>query len=321
MIYSYQRPVYQALRRSAAAHQAAEEMELPIRPRFHRLVIGPTGTGKSHLAAQVGQELGWAVFNANVSGWIVLGSKERPTYHSLIDWLVDVEPGRPVMIVLDEIDKISGEDSWTRFLRGELYSLLDGRFIVSDYVLDLPEDAADDLGGKLMDAAEARLRSAWFIGCGAFQNLQDEKPGVGFGSLELEPPGPDKLSGSLQRELVNRFHQETLVLPKLVRADYEDMVAVLTGSLEGPVASAVSGLAPTMVSQAITAQAGARFAENLLCRAVEELTGGRPATPWVPPELTVVVPEKAPPTEDELWDVLIPIIDNRPRSGQLGACG
>lgn len=283
MIYGYQSPVYDSLRKTFHRHQRAIGIDLPIRARNHTLIVGGTGTGKTHVAGKVAKELNWATFTINVSGWICLGARETPTWHGLVKWLADIDEGRPAVVILDELDKIWGEDSWTRYLRAELFSLLDGSSLPMTEVTIKVEDG-EDAAGKV-NKAEANLKNLLVIGCGAFQGVHEEKPCLGFGKHEKKPHGASKLAQTLQRELVNRFAQDIMIIPEPTRADYEAMIEKLAPALPDDVAQIVREIGPSKIERALEDKAAARFGENLLSTALDILLSGEDPQPWEPVEI------------------------------------
>lgn len=259
MIYDYQKEAYQKLFRTAIAHKIAMCKKLPVSPRFHKLVVGPSGSGKTHLAKLVAQVLGWRVLSLNMAGWVVLGARETPTWHTVGEWLSESHPDEPQMIILDEIDKVSGEDSWTRYLRAEVYSLVDGQVP--------PQVVPDKIdGGTLSDAIKQTL----IIGCGAFQNAFEAKPTAGFISTTDYPMISNDLAKHLARELVNRFDSEIIILPHLSKADYKRMVKEILPNLPTDIAAIIAEISPQMIDDAITNKLGARFMENLIAAAYLE---------------------------------------------------
>ena len=322
MIYSYQQSVYEALKRTAVAHQLSAKAPLPVKPRFHRLIVGPTGVGKSHIAEQIGKDMNWACMSINVSGWIVLGARETPTWHVIVNWLADGD--KPKMIVLDELDKVYGEDSWTRYLRAELFSLMDGKIPMNEMSIECSDGESP---AAKMNKAEENLKKLLVIGCGAFQHIFDEPPTLGFGEQKKEKQKASKLAKSLQRELVNRFDANLLVLPALTKSDYRGMLDELEPHLPADAYEIVRRIGSTQIEEAVENQSAARFGENLLAAAFYELTKDHPVEPHPPEVVPVVDPAAhsmptqaeidAAAAEAEMWDVPVPV-DAGEQSGSAG---
>lgn len=262
MIYDYQEKAYQKLFRTAIAHKIAMGKKLPINPRFHKLVIGPSGSGKTHLAKRVGEVLNWRVLTINMAGWVVLGARETPTWHTVAEWLTESHPDEPQMIILDEIDKVWGQDSWTRYLRAEVYSLVDG--------LVPPQVVPPNIGG---DTFKDAIKQTLIFGCGAFQDAFEIKPTAGFTSSIDIPSSSNDLAKHLARELVNRFDSEIIILPDLKHKDYEVMVEEILPRIPDDIAAIVKRIAPGLIDQAVSNKSGARFIENLLSSAYLENVG------------------------------------------------
>jgi ATP-dependent Clp protease ATP-binding subunit ClpA len=76
-IFSHQRDAFGALRDTAHAFFSGIWANLPHRPRFTRLVVGPTGSGKSHVVRELARNLGLPLLHLCASSWIPLGAARR----------------------------------------------------------------------------------------------------------------------------------------------------------------------------------------------------------------------------------------------------
>ena len=135
------------------------------------------------------------------------------------------------------------------------------------------------------------------IGCGAFQHVFDTPKHMGFGTQVPDKMGSSKLSKSLQRELVNRFSQDILVLPELTRQDYSEMLDVVAGKLPADLAESVLSNRERKLDAAVEDKSAARFIEAVVADALTEFVEGEPE-PWSPtPEFSgtvdMSIPESA----------------------------
>ena len=95
----------------ARAFYAAEWRELPIKPRWHSLVVAPTGAGKSARAtmarAAIGGDGGGEVtlLRISVPGWIPGGSTGRTVAETIGTIAEAVALNHRTLLVLDELDK------------------------------------------------------------------------------------------------------------------------------------------------------------------------------------------------------------------------
>lgn len=265
MIYAYQEDVFESLLRSAKAHEIALKSELPIKVRLNRLIIGPTGTGKSHLAELAGRVMGWPVFRINASGWIIWGAKEEPTWRTFATWAKIQDPKVPILVVLDELDKVSNgpipSDSWSRHMIAELLAFTDKQ---SPSVLEQEEERETENDPELLKEA---LQRTLIFGCGAFQDSH-EKKSLGFREIAQAPKGLNDLSTQLPRELVNRF-SKVLVLPEMQKKDYVQSIVQTARELKRDDAKEYLELAKQMLPKAIEDKTGARFAETVLAELFE----------------------------------------------------
>jgi len=261
MIYDFQKAAYDKLLRTAVAHRVASKLDIPIRPRFHRLLIGQSGSGKTYVAREVAKELGWRCLNLNCASWTVIGGKETPTWEAIAEWLLGTPSDECAIIILDEIDKVSGVDSWTRYLRAEVFSLMDG-LIPSPSIIPAhcePQELIDSMKQTLI------------IGCGAFQDAFETKPTAGFVSTDIYPTSSNDLSKYLQRELINRFDSEIIIFPQLTRGDYISMIEEVKQYLSPELYDAVYNLGISEIDEAIKNRTAARFVENVLSKVLSNM--------------------------------------------------
>jgi hypothetical protein len=94
--------------------------------------------GKSYLMKQLGKQIGAPVLLLNVSSWQPMGSREHTnTWTTIVSFLKKHDRG---IIVLDELDKLDGDEAWVGYVRLEIHDLLDG---VIPPALDLDPDGDD----------------------------------------------------------------------------------------------------------------------------------------------------------------------------------
>lgn len=288
MIYDYQRTIYEKLLLTAKAKRLHQKMPpQSVSPRLHRLIIGPSGTGKTHIARQVGDELGWPVLTINVSAWMILGCRETPTWNRIAEFYKENDSSKNFLIILDELDKVWGMDSWTRYLRVEIFSLMDGM---------LPVGVSDDISPRFIQKC---LKNTLVMGCGAFQDAFDEKPSLGFNPQDAAPKSSHDLAKHIPREVVNRFDSEILVMPDLKRSDYEKMLEEMISEMPECLEPYFREFGPPQIDAALRDKSCARWAENLYASALYYIAPDITLPPDEPePELpeptTLEAPEHVP---------------------------
>ncbi len=265
-LFGYQQAAFQELCRIARAFSHTGSWEnLFVRPRWHRLIVGPTGTGKTHLAAALAHKLGWPLLSLTAPDWILLGCNERgarQTWRHVAEWLAQRDSFS--LIFIDEIDKISGSETWSRHLRTEVFNLLDGRVPTG---LRITDDEDAETSAQLRLRAAIQLASKTLIlGASAFQEAWEDRSrsSIGFGEQEHSPPVLAELTRHLQRELLNRFASRLILLRSLQRTDYQEMLAQTARQLPSALRARFSEVGHQRLEESHRDQKGARFIEEIL---------------------------------------------------------
>ena len=184
------------------------------------MLIGPTGSGKSHLFRNLGEHLGLPMFMIVCSNIAPYGYKGRDVVQHLDDLsskVVDAEYTNPSIVVLEEVDKLcddgSQQGSYRRTIQQDFLTYLDGNLCGTRGKLD-----------------SSRILT---IACGAFVGLDAirdplRKPVIGFNTLHngsplAHRPPPvrpeDLVAYGMIPEFVGRF-------PRLCSLDALDATAM-----------------------------------------------------------------------------------------------
>lgn len=208
---------------------------LPFGARTATLIAGPSGTGKSHAARVLGKEMKLPVWQGNVANWMVMGSRsDTPTFASLVTWVSERKSG---IIILDELDKLTGTSDWTNSCRLEIHELLDFRVpeaAVSTPGSSLHEERSGDATKNLRRGAikkdvEEKLRHNFFvIGAGAWQAAWQEirhEAGSDENSAATGRIGNKQMLRSVTPEIRQRFRNDVCFLGPMTKSDYQTVAA------------------------------------------------------------------------------------------------
>jgi hypothetical protein len=244
-----------------------ERTQFPLSIRPNVCLLGPSGVGKTHLARAIGTLMDVPTYYVNVSTWAVLGSSHRGASHTwpcIFQFLENCANKQGAIVIVDEIDKVGDNTSWTTYLRSEVFDLLDWR---------IPKNLADADGdmiaeSRIIAAEEVLRKKAMIIGVGAFQSIWEiqRKEMIGFlpGQSDLHAPDSNDLSKTLPRELVNRFGSNILTIPPLARADYLLILDSLLDRMPEFWRERFAVVARERIDDAVRMQLGTRYFEEVL---------------------------------------------------------
>lgn len=275
LIYPYQRPAFERLCAIARAYIHTNFERLPIRPRGNVFIVGPSGTGKTHLAEQIatGAGMDLAYLPISVSEWIVMGANQRSapsTWPTIWQFLLGSAKKEGCVIFLDELDKIGTiktQGEWVRYQTTEAFFLLDRR---------IPRNLNDPDGDRLSESqisqAEEVLRTKTLIlAGGAFQSIWDSPDPIGFGTvpgISSQKPDLKRLSEHIPPELSRRFSSYLITLPPLQESDYLDMLGQILPTLPDHWRSPYERMARAGITEAARLGQGPRYFEELLLEVV-----------------------------------------------------
>lgn len=257
-----QRAAFEKLRATARTFFEVPWHRNPLRPRFDRLVVGPSGVGKSHLVRALGEALDIPVLRLGYAEWIVVAARQPVTTMGRVQELL--ASNERAIIQIDEIDKVRADlkSDWSAYQQGELFQLLDRN------------PAAPTNRGSWSSLQLKRLRnSTLIIACGTWQSLWDapDRAPIGFqAGTSNDSRFTERIRRSpvIAEELRRRFAAELIVIPPPFEQDYRE--AAQAFGLE----QLSSALGERLdYREAETSRLGARWLEEtyarLLARALE----------------------------------------------------
>ena len=213
-----QKAVYASLCEQADLFLNSDWAHLAIRPRMAPLVIGESGSGKSHLIREVARrEFGLPCLRLTASNWMVSGAREStPTLLRVHQFVSENDQG---VLHFDELDKFRlGQSDWSGYVVGELFDLLDRA----------PSQPIKDAAWS-SEILHKLKHDFWVVGSGTWQQLwvDASKAKVGFGSQQ----DGISLLASIQRsvettevialELLRRFNRKLEILAPATEEDYK----------------------------------------------------------------------------------------------------
>ncbi|WP_411825362.1 AAA family ATPase [Luteolibacter sp. AS25] len=245
--------------------------KLPVRPRTSTLLLGRSGTGKSHVARELAKQCNLPIWEANVANWIVLGARgERHTMIDLVNWVQRHKSG---IIFLDELDKLNSDGDWVNNIRLEIHDLIDSRIPNGAFETEY-KDKYDDHSTSLntsnikTSSVQEKLRTSFFIlGAGTCMGAwTSNKGGIGFGAMAVDNTqiSRKQVLDYMSPEILQRFRADICFLEPLARNDYLTVAASimkrLPGRLVTPFGQALADSLPSALEHGL----GMRIFEEIL---------------------------------------------------------
>lgn len=247
--------------------------DLPVQPKWASLIVGPTGSGKTAVAAMAAEAVGASMLRVSAPNWMPAGAHNRGTKETISVIGAHVDQYDRTILVVDEIDKLvagpggtaAGSDgSWQSYIRAELYDLLDGRWPVG-----MKDADGDDISAAAIEALTEKLQTTVFIvGIGTFQSWHDSshtRRSMGFAaeiSGEPDELTADIVAERMPRELANRWNSSLIRLPELSAADYHRIAKETENKLPAHMRQAFRAEVNRRIPGAVTSKKGIRFLEE-----------------------------------------------------------
>lgn len=302
-VFDHQAAALAEITARARAFFAGHWRDIPIRPRFHSLIVGPTGTGKTALASMAAESVGASLVRISVPGWMPAGASGRSVAETIATIAQAVERNERTLLALDELEKAcapastsfsSSDSPWQQHCRLEIYDLLDGRW---PHGLKLPNTDDDDNGSSASEALSRELlaqklrETVFILGLGTFQAFFDSAPSrrtIGFqeDGHTTEEISLDVISEKLPRELTNRFCG-LIRLPELREEHYRLIARQAEKSLPERMRQAFRLEIDRRIQSAISAKKGVRFLEEAMLEVLKSL----PPEPPIKLPLPLLIPE------------------------------
>ena len=285
-LYHHQKTAFEELDQLAHTFFQKDWSFLPVKPRFHTLICGPTGTGKTKLAQLVAQKHKTTFIALSPNNWKPIGARdgETSTYQILSNLF---SKQIPIIIFIDELDKLCLEpSSWATSVRNEIFDLLDE---IITHTVQTSENR---------ETIEKTLKTQVLIlAAGTFQDFFDHSTNsnIGFGHTPKTSFSHNNLLSRIPRELANRFNSKIVLLPEMEEDDYHHAIISTQSLLPDWMHPLFSDHCAQTLPRAIEEKKGCRFIEETLLFCLHQ-------HPLAPLKIT---PAQTPPPQDNESDLTI----------------
>lgn len=288
----HQREALNEIVARARAYFRGDWRGLPITPRWASLMIGPTGTGKTAVAAMAGEAVGASLLRVSAPNWMPCGSINRGTRETIGVIAEHVAKHDRTIFFCDETEKLidrGGDNSWKTYIRGELFDLIDSRWPSGLTLLETDDDQPD----ITIEALTTKLRDTVFVlAAGTFQSWFDDsgsRRSMGFGAeinSETDELSADIIAEKMPRELANRFNSSLIRIPELQPIDYHRISKEAETKLPLRMLAAFRVEVSKRIKGAIAAKKGVRFLEEAMMEVLKNL----PPSPEIIAEIVKINP-------------------------------
>ncbi len=277
---AHQRDALAEITRRARAYYSGEWLELPVVPRWASLMVAPSGTGKTAVAAMAAAAAGASMLRVSAPNWMPCGANNRGTRETITVIGQHVAAHDRTMLVVDELDKIvdrTGDNSWKSYIRSELFDLADGRWPAGLNRPDGESDENDCPTTVPIETLTEKLRhTVYILGVATFQDWFDgaqSRRSMGFGA-EINPEHQeltaDIIAEKMPRELSNRFNSALIRLPELTPDDYHRIAREVETQLPLRMREPYRREVDRQLPGAIAAKKGVRFVEEVMLTVLVE---------------------------------------------------
>jgi hypothetical protein len=207
-----------------------------ISPRPFPLIAAASGAGKTFLIAHFAKIEDVPLLKMDASSWIVSGATNRPYSLEIVSKFVGEHSEG--IIAIDEVDKAENDSgsSWTRHVRGEIYSLLDER----------PSESSG-----WDPKSTPKLRDFLIVGLGTWQALHRPRPSLGFGETRVEQVDLFRANSSIPEELLYRFNSRVIHLPPAEAPEFALRIAAIHREIGVPAPPNLAQLACAAVESGL----------------------------------------------------------------------
>lgn len=220
-----QATAYRRISAMARAFFSNSDYHLKIQPRLLPLCVGPTGVGKTSLLRLIATENKASFLRTSAGEWVPIGVRSvRPTLTVIIEALAN-SPTGAVVVLIDELDKVSGEtdSTWARGVLAEIYATLDRSFPLETV---LRGDAPLKLNISLEELRSRIETNLFLTAAGTWQALWSGGGALGFGgTMNRSLQVLDHLAAQkiVPLELLMRFSWPPILLQYPDQAETADM--------------------------------------------------------------------------------------------------
>lgn len=176
-----------------------------LRPLLFPLVVGPTGSGKTHVVQVLSRRLGARLIRVQRSDFVPQGARLRPTVFQVCDALAESER---VLLHLDELDKYRADGGptptgeWGASVFGDVWAAAEGRLPIENYLAEAEHGKAKP-AISLAELRQRVERRLFIVASGTFQEAWEavSRPNLGF------RPSSDRIGNTVTTEDILRSRQ------------------------------------------------------------------------------------------------------------------